>query len=58
MTKEGPAVRLALSLHAPNDDLRSRIMPINERYNDQGDVVDACREWRHTRESARSTSST
>jgi 23S rRNA (adenine2503-C2)-methyltransferase len=45
---EGPAVRLALSLHAPNDELRSRIMPVNERYP-VADVVGACREWRHTR---------
>ncbi len=45
---EGPAVRLALSLHAPNDALRSQIMPINDRYPIR-QVVDACREWRHTR---------
>jgi len=25
-------IRLALSLHAPNDELRSRIMPVNDRY--------------------------
>jgi 23S rRNA (adenine2503-C2)-methyltransferase len=25
-------LRLALSLHAPNDELRSRIMPVNDRY--------------------------
>ncbi len=45
---EGPAVRLALSLHAPNDALRSQIMPINDRYS-ISQVVEACREWRHTR---------
>ena len=45
---EGPAVRLALSLHAPNDALRSRIMPVNDRYS-ISQVVEACREWRHTR---------
>jgi len=48
MTTEGPAVRLALSLHAPNDRLRSEIMPVNDRYPME-DVVAACREWRHTR---------
>ncbi|MBN8867005.1 MAG: 23S rRNA (adenine(2503)-C(2))-methyltransferase RlmN [Solirubrobacterales bacterium] len=48
VTKEGPAVRLALSLHAPNDKLRSEIMPVNDRYPME-DVVAACREWRHTR---------
>ncbi|HNG58093.1 MAG TPA: 23S rRNA (adenine(2503)-C(2))-methyltransferase RlmN, partial [Solirubrobacterales bacterium] len=46
MTTEGPAVRLALSLHAPNDKLRSEIMPVNDRYPME-DVVAACREWRH-----------
>jgi 23S rRNA (adenine2503-C2)-methyltransferase len=45
---EGPSVRLALSLHAPNDELRSRIMPVNDRFP-IADVVGACREWRHTR---------
>ncbi|MCB0867581.1 MAG: 23S rRNA (adenine(2503)-C(2))-methyltransferase RlmN [Solirubrobacterales bacterium] len=48
MTNEGPAVRLALSLHAPNDRLRSEIMPVNDRYPME-EVVAACREWRHTR---------
>ncbi|MBK5110808.1 MAG: 23S rRNA (adenine(2503)-C(2))-methyltransferase RlmN [Thermoleophilia bacterium] len=48
VTTEGPAVRLALSLHAPNDELRSKIMPVNERYP-IAEVVGACREWRHTR---------
>ena len=33
-------VALALSLHAPNDELRSRIMPVNERYPLK-DVMDA-----------------
>jgi 23S rRNA (adenine2503-C2)-methyltransferase len=45
---EGPSVRLALSLHAPNDEFRSRIMPVNDRYA-IGEVVAACREWRHAR---------
>ena len=35
-------IRLALSLHAPNDELRSRIMPVNERYP-IADVVAECR---------------
>jgi 23S rRNA (adenine2503-C2)-methyltransferase len=35
-------IRLALSLHAPDDELRSRIMPVNERYP-IADVVAACR---------------
>ena len=35
-------IRLALSLHAPDDELRSRIMPVNERYP-IADVVAVCR---------------
>ncbi len=36
--------QLALSLHAPNDELRSRIVPINSRYPIK-EVLDACREF-------------
>jgi 23S rRNA (adenine2503-C2)-methyltransferase len=32
LTEEGLDVRLAVSLHAPDDELRSRLMPINRRY--------------------------
>jgi len=35
-------IRLALSLHAPTDELRSRIMPVNERYPLE-DVLAECR---------------
>jgi 23S rRNA (adenine2503-C2)-methyltransferase len=35
-------IRLALSLHAPDDELRSRIMPVNDRYP-ISDVVSECR---------------
>jgi 23S rRNA (adenine2503-C2)-methyltransferase len=35
-------IRLALSLHAPADELRSRLMPVNERYP-IADVVAECR---------------
>src|ERR671936_2953674 len=35
-------IRLALSLHAADDELRSRIMPVNERYP-VSDVVAECR---------------
>jgi 23S rRNA (adenine2503-C2)-methyltransferase len=34
-------IRLALSLHAPEDALRSRIMPVNDRYP-LAEVLDAC----------------
>jgi 23S rRNA (adenine2503-C2)-methyltransferase len=37
-------IRLALSLHAPNDELRSRIMPVNDRYP-LADVVRECRRY-------------
>jgi 23S rRNA (adenine2503-C2)-methyltransferase len=39
---EGPPVRLALSLHAADDALRSELMPVNERYPLAG-VLEACR---------------
>ena len=43
---EHPApIRLALSLHAPDDALRSAIMPVNERYPLR-DVLAACHRWR------------
>jgi 23S rRNA (adenine2503-C2)-methyltransferase len=34
-------IRLALSLHAPDDALRSQLMPVNERYP-LAEVLDAC----------------
>jgi 23S rRNA (adenine2503-C2)-methyltransferase len=37
-------IRLALSLHAPDDTLRSAIMPVNERYP-LADVVAECRRY-------------
>ncbi len=48
MAREGPAVRLALSLHAAEDGLRSQLMPVNERYP-LADVLEACRAWRRAR---------
>jgi 23S rRNA (adenine2503-C2)-methyltransferase len=48
MAREGPAVRLALSLHAPEDALRSELMPVNERYPLAG-VLAACRAWHEAR---------
>jgi 23S rRNA (adenine2503-C2)-methyltransferase len=41
LTKVELPVRLALSLHAPDDTLRSRLMPVNERYP-IADVLAAC----------------
>jgi 23S rRNA (adenine2503-C2)-methyltransferase len=48
MTREGPPVRLALSLHAADDALRSELMPVNERHPLR-DVLDACLRWHESR---------
>jgi 23S rRNA (adenine2503-C2)-methyltransferase len=48
MTREGPPVRLALSLHAADEALRSELMPVNDRYP-LSDVLDACRAWYEAR---------
>jgi 23S rRNA (adenine2503-C2)-methyltransferase len=45
LATEGPRVRLALSMHAPDDALRSELMPVNDRYP-LAEVLDACRRWR------------
>jgi len=37
-------IRLALSLHAPTDELRSELMPVNDRYP-LGDVLAECRRY-------------
>jgi 23S rRNA (adenine2503-C2)-methyltransferase len=48
LASEGPRVRLALSLHAPEDGLRSELMQINDRHP-IAEVLDACRAWRDAR---------
>src|SRR4051794_14114591 len=48
LTREGPPVRLALSLHAADESLRSELMPVNDRYP-LPDVLDACRAWSEAR---------
>ena len=40
LTEEGRNVTLAVSLHAPDDELRNTLVPINTRWN-VGEVVDA-----------------
>ncbi len=42
--KEALPVALAVSLHAPNDEIRSRIMPINDAYPIQ-ELLAACRDY-------------
>jgi 23S rRNA (adenine2503-C2)-methyltransferase len=51
LTEEGPAVRLALSLHAADEALRSELMPVNDRYP-LPDVLEACLAWSRTRRQA------
>lgn len=44
LTKWGRPINLAISLHAPTDEMRSQIMPINNKYK-LGDVLDAAFEF-------------
>ena len=48
LAAEGPPVRLALSVHAADEALRSELMPVNDRYP-LADVLEACRAWRRAR---------
>jgi 23S rRNA (adenine2503-C2)-methyltransferase len=42
LAQQGMPVRLALSVHAADESLRSQLMPVNERYPLR-DVIEACR---------------
>ncbi|MDQ3706579.1 MAG: 23S rRNA (adenine(2503)-C(2))-methyltransferase RlmN [Chloroflexota bacterium] len=44
MAHEEVAVNLAVSLHAPNDDLRSQMVPMNSRFGVE-ELMSACREY-------------
>jgi len=44
LAQTGMPLRLAFSLHAADDVLRSQIMPVNDRYP-LADVLAACRRW-------------
>jgi 23S rRNA (adenine2503-C2)-methyltransferase len=44
--REGQSVKLALSLHAPNDKLRDQLVPLNRRYP-LAQILSACREYTH-----------
>ena len=48
LTETEMPIRLALSLHAPNDELRSELMPVNDRYP-LADVLAACRAYHRKR---------
>ena len=50
-------IGLALSLHAPNDGLRSQLMPVNDRFP-LAEVLAACDRYRAKPAAARSSSST
>ena len=44
LAKEGLSVTLALSLHAPNNEVRKTLMPIANKYRIQ-EILDACQEY-------------
>jgi 23S rRNA (adenine2503-C2)-methyltransferase len=44
LAREGISVNLAVSVHAPNDTVRSEIVPMNRRY-DIAQLIDACRDY-------------
>jgi len=50
--REGVDVALAISLHAPEDELRTRLVPLNRKYP-IADLFDAC--WRFLKERKRSS---
>ncbi|MDR0631406.1 MAG: 23S rRNA (adenine(2503)-C(2))-methyltransferase RlmN [Holosporales bacterium] len=47
-------INLAVSLHAPNDNIRSRIMPINNMYK-VSELIRACREYPNTNDARKIT---
>ena len=57
LTESEMPIRLAFSLHAPDDALRSELMPVNDRYP-LAEVLEACRAPPRARATARSSSST
>lgn len=44
LSKEGLPVTLTLSLHAPNDRLRTSMMPVNDKWG-VDEVISACKEY-------------
>jgi len=47
LADEDIQIKLALSLHAPNDEVRTRLMPVTKRYN-VTELMAACRRYRET----------
>lgn len=44
LAEEGMPVTLSISLHAPNDEIRKRLMPVANAYS-MGELLKACREY-------------
>ena len=53
--KQDVDVALAVSLHAPNDELRNQIMPINKKYS-LPQLMDVCRNYFNTKPNASASS--
>ncbi|SEM37926.1 23S rRNA (adenine(2503)-C(2))-methyltransferase RlmN [Streptacidiphilus jiangxiensis] len=53
LAEEGLSVRLAVSLHAPDDELRNELVPVNTRWN-VAEVLDAA--WDYAAQSSRRVS--
>lgn len=47
LMKQRPQFTLSVSLHAPNDEIRNRIMPVNRKWNVE-ELLKACREYTAT----------
>jgi len=44
LAEVAPQVTLSISLHAPTDDIRNRIMPVNRKYG-TAKLIETCREY-------------
>jgi len=44
LSNEGLPINLAISLHAPNDEIRNSIMPVNKAHNVKA-VINACKDY-------------
>lgn len=44
LAEEKMPITLSVSLHAPNDDIRNTIMPVNSKYN-VAELIKACRDY-------------
>ncbi len=44
LSREGLQIELSVSLHAPNDEIREKIMPVNQKYP-VAQLIEACRQY-------------